>query len=384
MGKKGSTGASAGRLGGRLAAGKRLKNRLRRLPTVKVIDKAEKNKKKKRKEQAAAASAPMVSASLMAIANSIADALKLTPRRKDLVLLGASAGYAAHQAIVQESAPGGSGSSAAAGLQQQQPQQAQKAFSTPAEAAPPPHGKTRASSSLVTELQRTKKQKQEQAEAAQRARSASEGAGSSSDPLPPVLGQGRRGEQLVVQAKSSYGANKTYFWADVVDVCRRIEDKNDPLKKVDLDLEDEHGQPFFKVPRNSAVKWLKDDHDVMRSKTPPQRGVSGTSHWRVELEVRGRTSLDKPGPDTVLGQAAEDKLMLEICESARMGWAYVMLASNSAHSLLGASPPARRGSLRRLKSHALSSPALPIPSTHHLSIGLLHALFSHVALPQQR
>ena len=213
MGKKGSTGASAGRLGGRLAAGKKLKNRLRRLPTVKVIDKAEKKKKKKRKEQAAAASAsPMVSASLMAIANSIADALKLTPRRKDLVLLGASAGYAAHQAILQEAAPGGSSSSAAAGLQQQQPQQAQKAFSTPAEAAPPPHGKTRASSSLVTELQRTKKQKQEQAEAAQRARSASEGTGSSSDPLPPVLGQGRRGEQLGIRSKLSLDG---WLWRQV-------------------------------------------------------------------------------------------------------------------------------------------------------------------------
>ena len=105
MGKKGSTGASAGRLGGRLAAGKKLKNKLKRLPAVKVINKAEKKRRKKRKEQtAAAAAAQVVSASLMAIADSIADALNLTPSHKDLVLLGASAAYTAHQAIVQEAA----------------------------------------------------------------------------------------------------------------------------------------------------------------------------------------------------------------------------------------------------------------------------------------
>ena len=45
MGKKGSTGGAAGRLGGRLAGGKKLKNRLRKLPVVKVIGKAEKKRK---------------------------------------------------------------------------------------------------------------------------------------------------------------------------------------------------------------------------------------------------------------------------------------------------------------------------------------------------
>ena len=200
MGKKGSTGASAGRLGGRLAAGKKLKNKLKRLPAVKVINKAEKKRRKKRKEQtAAAAAAQVVSASLMAIADSIADALNLTPSHKDLVLLGASAAYTAHQAIVQEAASV-SGSTAAAGPQQQQPPQAQKTFSTPAEDRPLPHSKTRASSALVTELQATKKQRQKQADAAPSADTArhSEGMGSSSDPLPLVLGKGRRGEQLVV------------------------------------------------------------------------------------------------------------------------------------------------------------------------------------------
>ena len=86
-------------MGGRLAGACKLQKRLARLPAVKVIGKVEKRKKKKRIPLSATPGQQPVSASVMAIAESIADALGLTPGRKSLVMYGAAAGFAAGAAF---------------------------------------------------------------------------------------------------------------------------------------------------------------------------------------------------------------------------------------------------------------------------------------------
>ena len=64
--------------------------------------------------------------------------------------------------------------------------------------------------------------------------------------------------------------------------------------------------------------WIKDDHVVMSSKKPPSVGVRGEPHWKVELEVRRRTSLKTPG-----GCGAGKQTVLGKVSGARQGAALV-------------------------------------------------------------
>ena len=61
----------------------------------------------------------------------------------------------------------------------------------------------------------------------------------------------------------------------------------------------------------------------MAAKTPPQRGLHGHPHWKVELEVRGRTELTHAGVGTVLGATAEDRLMLIFGRAAMRSTPYL-------------------------------------------------------------
>jgi hypothetical protein len=60
----------------------------------------------------------------------------------------------------------------------------------------------------------------------------------------------------------------------------------------------------------------------MSKRSPPQRGISGVPHWKVELEMRGRTELTRAGVGTVLG-AAETNLMVTFGEAAKTGSPYL-------------------------------------------------------------
>ena len=61
----------------------------------------------------------------------------------------------------------------------------------------------------------------------------------------------------------------------------------------------------------------------MAAKTPPQRGLHGHPHWKVELEVRSRTELTRAGVGTVLGATAEDRLMVIFGQAAMRSTPYM-------------------------------------------------------------
>ena len=317
MGKP-TTGAKAGRLGGKIGAKSKLLNRLKKLPRFKTISKVEKKKKKRRPAVSLSLCEQHDAEAVAGAASSMSAGLDLTPRRADLVRMAVGVGFALHKALAYGS-----------GTQQPEPasqpsQQAKApkqpvAFSTPNEPdAAAPYATRRASKRPMQQAVPAPPPKR------QRTGGGSSGAAGSSTADEPVqIGGGKRGEQFVVQAKSTYGAGKTYDWSDVVTACKLLADGTIKLKDLD-ELSEDGITTIYKVPRTSLTsKWLKDDHVMMQLKTPPARGVAGTAHWRVELEVRGRTSLDKAGPSTVLGGAVEDKLMLTISNAAKKGWQYV-------------------------------------------------------------
>jgi hypothetical protein len=110
-----------------------------------------------------------------------------------------------------------------------------------------------------------------------------------------VLSSGRRGELVVVQPSATYAAGKSYFWDDVVAVARLLEGGKITLK--DLDKKKPDGDLLYRVPRTTMTKWLTDDYKQMASSG--KRGLQGVAHWKVELEVRGRTELSKAGAKPV-------------------------------------------------------------------------------------
>jgi hypothetical protein len=137
-------------------------------------------------------------------------------------------------------------------------------------------------------------------------------------PAASALGGSKRGAQVIVQPSTTYAAGATYDFDDVVAVARKLDAGE--LQPVDLEKRDDDGNLLHKVPRKTMNTWRQDDHKVRQSKGF-ERGVQGEPHWKIEFEVRGRTSLSKAGPQTVLG-AAETALMLEMANMAQKNMPY--------------------------------------------------------------
>ena len=122
---------------------------------------------------------------------------------------------------------------------------------------------------------------------------------------PAPLFSAKRGEVVGMIVSATYGARKTYDWDDIVDVGQKI--ASGALTMADINHKDENGNWVQKVPYTTMDRWIKDDHAAMSKKKPPGAGVRGQPHWKVELEVRRRTSLSRPGgcgggKQAVLGQ----------------------------------------------------------------------------------
>lgn len=64
----------------------------------------------------------------------------------------------------------------------------------------------------------------------------------------------------------------------------------------------------------SMSRWLTDDDEVMKGKGK-RNGQKGKPHWEVELTLRRRKSLPKPGVERLLG-AAEDYLVYDWASEA--------------------------------------------------------------------
>ena len=78
----------------------------------------------------------------------------------------------------------------------------------------------------------------------------------------------------------------------------------------------------MKLPRTTAARYMTNDSKVM--KTKGLKGVPGTRHWRVERDVRRRTSLPSAGGylgtgQPLLGTAAEDALMVYMHNQSKRG-----------------------------------------------------------------
>ena len=65
-----------------------------------------------------------------------------------------------------------------------------------------------------------------------------------------------------------------------------------------------------------------------------KRGVKGQPHWKVEAEVRSRTSLTRAGADPVLG-AAEVRLMVGFAEAAKKGSPYMEIPMDGRYVTRG-------------------------------------------------
>ena len=144
-----------------------------------------------------------------------------------------------------------------------------------------------------------------------------------SRPAPPsssaaTLTDGKRGAVVAVKPAAMYGAGKSYFWKDVVAVAKLLQEGKIAL--ADLDKTKPDGSLLHKVPRTSMTKWLADDAVVMQK--AGKRGIAGTAHWRVEIEVRNRVELSKAGASNVLG-AAETRLRYDFGDAARKGKPYL-------------------------------------------------------------
>ena len=294
MSSSGRTGAQNGRCGGRLSGGKRAASALAHAPKVRVIGRATGGVRVVVQEESEQlpASPTAQAAKVMGIADAIADALNLSPGGLKVAKIAAASAYAVGMVDGSGHAvalsTGGSG------------QQSGK------HVVPRPAGPSS-----------SKKQKAYSSSSAHPS-SASSSALSGAAPVDSSLAGGKRGEQVIVQPKAQYGAGKTYEWNDVVVACKKI--GAGQLTLADLGTKDAFGKLKHRVPRTSINRWLKDDHEAQRLKG--LRGIVGTEHWKVELEVRGRTSLSKPGPGTMLG-AAENFLMLKLAEAAKKGWQYL-------------------------------------------------------------
>ena len=130
----------------------------------------------------------------------------------------------------------------------------------------------------------------------------------------------RRGETVEVKVKGKYNA-RGYLWRDVITTCEKLESMEWKLSW--LNPEHKHHDPkTMMLPRKPAARYMTDDSKVMRAKG--LNGVPGTRHWRVERDVRRRTSLPSAGGylgtgQPLLGTAAEDALMVYMHNQSKRG-----------------------------------------------------------------
>ena len=196
---KGRTGAANGRTGGKLGGGIRARNTLKALPRVKIVGAIAQSSGGSTRALLSPASPPGtvgVAAASRAIMM-MGQALELTPTRMGLAQQVAVAAVAAQQA-------------------------ASSSFSAPPSvpAAQPRGNAGKHTLALVTPASSKPVAKRP---AACRA----------PDSVPTTgLAAGKRGTMVVVQPKSSYGANKTFFWADVVAVGQLIKEVCESRAKV--------------------------------------------------------------------------------------------------------------------------------------------------------
>ena len=283
-GQKGRAGGAEGRVGGRLSAGSRAQNNLAKAPKVRVLGplpgalRSPQQQQHAPNYQAAALACEAMSALLGLSPNSSASAAKV-----------AAAAVAASAAPVPGSSSGAGASAGSGGLTTAGPGRSAAA------------GKRKASDNSPPLPFRAVK----------------------SRPAPPsssaaALTDGKRGAVVAVKPAAMYGAGKSYFWKDVVAVAKLLQEGKIAL--ADLDKTKPDGSLLHKVPRTSMTKWLADDAVVMQK--AGKRGIAGTAHWRVEIEVRNRVELSKAGASNVLG-AAETRLRYDFGDAARKGKPYL-------------------------------------------------------------
>ena len=258
-GHKGRAGGAEGRVGGRLSAGSRAQKNLAKAPRVKVLGGLSGALRSPLQQ-----GAPNYQAAAFAC-TAMSELLGLSPNTSALAAKVAAAAVAASAAPVSSSGAGASAGSVGPGL-----------AAAPRRSAPA--GKRKASDGLSSLLFPVVKR---------RPVSASSSAA--------TLTEGKRGAVVAVKPAATYGAGKSYFWKDVVEVAKLLQGHK--ISLADLDKTKPGGSLLYKVPRTSMTKWLADDAVVMQK--AGKRGIAGTAHWRVEIEVRGRIELSKAGASNV-------------------------------------------------------------------------------------
>jgi len=131
------------------------------------------------------------------------------------------------------------------------------------------------------------------------------------------LGSCKRGAQVALKVKASYGG---YTFGNVGRLCSAVDAKQ--IKLAWLHPAHElHDPSTMNVPRATIAKWLRDDHETMQ--LFGLRGVPGERHWKVERDVRRRTSLDSAGGHLGTGEPmlgkAEEGLMVSMADQAKRG-----------------------------------------------------------------
>ena len=271
-----STGASHGKLGGRLSGGSRASTRLAKMPVVRVQGVVAPSTTP---STPAPFSAPAEAA--QAAASEMIQLFEFSPGtcKKAMIVAGTAAAaavsaYSQHLSVQRmQLSSSGSGLSANA------------RGKLPVAAVPMPE----ADDDEEVEAQR---------------------------PAPSLTGHAR-GTLVVVKPKSTYGAGTDYTFTTVCALGQKLRDGK--LKMSDFDKKKVNGQLVHAVPRTTMVRWVKDDDKVMKAKGGV--GIEGQPHWVVERDVRRRTALTTPGPGPVLG-SAEIPLMLEFSTGAKHGWQY--------------------------------------------------------------
>jgi hypothetical protein len=278
-----TSGARSGRLGGVASVAARNSRALRAAPRVTPVRVVERSQGKRQKVAAATENGASCAAS---VANALATTAHVTPEVAALMTAAAQAAVAAVQsqpaACTAASSSKATAASSKATGKRKAPAAASSSGVLKSRDVPPPPAAT---------------------------------------PAPVSLFGHRRGTEVVTKVKSEYGARKTYDFDDICAICEKF--KAGVYKMSDLRKKNDDGTPFFSVPRSSLQFWLDDDDKVQKRKNPPQRGLPGEMHWYVERHVRGRKHLAKPGPGTVLGDAGEKALLVELASKAQKNWAYM-------------------------------------------------------------
>ncbi len=111
-----------------------------------------------------------------------------------------------------------------------------------------------------------------------------------------LLANVKRSEVVAVKLVASY---QGYDFEEVCHIGQLVRDGKIRL----CELKKPGAQ--YKVPYTSMVRWCK-----------PQPDYDNAPLWLVERDTKRRTSLPKAGSETVLGEAVEKKLMLEVAAAS--------------------------------------------------------------------